>query len=63
MRCCNSYQEIKSPDELEEESRYESILSSLLAEYDPEEGDYKAYQSWCRKRARELVKEKGEEDD
>ncbi len=63
MRCCNSYQEIKSPDELEEESRYESILSSLLAEYDYEEGDYKAYQSWCRKRARELAKEREEEDD
>lgn len=63
MRSCNSYQEIKSPDELEEENRYESILSSLLAEYDPDEGDYKAYQSWCRKRARELAKEREEEDD
>lgn len=63
MRSVNSYQEIKSPDELEEESRYESIYESLLAEYDYEEGDYKAYQSWCRKRARELAKEREEEDD
>lgn len=63
MRSCNSYQDIKSPDELEEESRYENILSSLLAEYDPDEGDYKAYQNWCRKRARELAKEREEEND
>jgi len=63
MRSCNSYQDIKSPDELEEESRYESILASLLSEYDPDEGDYKAYQNWCRKRARELAKEREEEND
>jgi hypothetical protein len=29
MRCADSYQSIKGPDELEEESRYESILQSL----------------------------------
>lgn len=58
MRCCNSYQDIKGPDELEEERCYESIYESLLNEFDPEEGDFKAYQSWCRKRARELAKER-----
>jgi hypothetical protein len=58
MTCCKSYQDIRSPDELEEESRYESIYESLLNEFDPDEGDFKAYQSWCRKRARELAKEK-----
>ena len=63
MICCNSYQDIKSPDELEEENRYESILSRLLAEYDPDECDYKAYQNWCRKRARELAEQREEEDD
>ena len=63
MICCKSYQDIKSPDELEEESRYESILSSLLEEYDPDEGDFKAYQSWCRKRARELASESMEEEE
>ena len=61
MRCANSYQDIEGEDELEEESRYESILSSLLEEYDPDEGDFKAYQSWCRKRARELAAEREEE--
>ena len=63
MICCSSYQDIKSPDELEEESRYESIYESLLNEFDPDEGDSKVYQNWCRKRARELVKEREEEDD
>ena len=61
MRSVNSYQDIESPDELEEESRYESILQSLLEEYDPDEGDFKAYQSWCRKRARELASKSMEE--
>ena len=63
MRCADSYQSIKGPDELEEESRYESILQSLLEEYDPDEGDFKAYQNWCRKRARELASESMEEDE
>ena len=58
MICCSSYQDIKGPDELEEESRYESIYESLLNEFDPDEGDVKAYQNWCRKRARELAKDK-----
>ena len=62
MYSVRSYQDIKGPDELEEERCYESILQSLLEEYDPDEGDFKAYQSWCRKRARELAKEReGEE--
>ena len=55
MISADSYQSIKDPDELEEESRYESILQGLLEEYDPDEGSYKAYESWCRKRARELA--------
>ena len=63
MYSADSYQSIKGPDELEEESRYESILQSLLEEYDPDEGDFKAYQNWCRKRARELASESMEEDE
>lgn len=63
MRCVNSYQDIKSPDELEEERCYESILESLLEEYDPDEGDFKAYQNWCRKRARELASKSMEEEE
>ena len=62
MICCNSYQDIKSPDELEEERCSESIYESLLSEFDPDEGDFKSYQSWCRKRARELARERLEEE-
>lgn len=65
MYSVRSYQDIKGPDELEEERCYESILQGLIEEYDPDEGDFKAYQSWCRKRARELASESmsEEEDD
>jgi hypothetical protein len=62
MRSVNSYQDIEGEDELEEESRYESILASLLEEYDADEGDFKAYQSWCKKRARELASESMKEE-
>jgi hypothetical protein len=63
MRSCNSYQDIKTPEELEEERCSESIYESLLSEFDPEEGDFKAYQSWCRKRARELAAERMSEEE
>jgi hypothetical protein len=63
MYSVNSYQDIKDPDELEEERRYESILQGLLEEYDPDEGDYKSYQNWCRKRAREIASKSTEEED
>lgn len=63
MNSVRSYQDIKGPDELEEESRYESILQGLLEEYDPDEGSYKAYESWCRKRARELASKSMEEEE
>ena len=52
-----SYQDIKTPEELEEEMEEESLYESLLAEYDPDEGDYKAYKNWCRRRAREIMKQ------
>lgn len=61
MRSCNNYQEIKTPDDLEEERCYESIYQGLLREYDPDEGDFRAYQSWCRKRAREMMTSREEE--
>lgn len=63
MNSVRSYQDIKGPDELEEERCYENILQGLLEEYDPEEGDFKAYQSWCRKRARELAAESMSEEE
>lgn len=57
MISAKDYQSIPTPEDLEEERTYESILAGLLQEYDPEEGDYKAYKSWCMKRARELARE------
>ena len=63
MRSADSYQSIKDPDELEEERCAESIYESLLSEFDYEEGDFKSYQSWCRKRARELASERCEEEE
>ena len=63
MISAENYQSIKDPYELEEESRYESILQGLIEEYDPDEGDFKTYQSWCRKRARELASESMEEEE
>ena len=62
MLSCNSYQDIKTPEELEEERCAESIYECLLSEFDPDEGDFKSYQSWCRKRARELASKRLEEE-
>ena len=62
MYSVRSYQDIKGPDELEEERCYECIYESLLEEYDPDECDFKVYQSWCRKRARELASKSTEEE-
>lgn len=47
-----SYQDIKTPEEIDEDRRYESILNSLLEDYDPDEGDYRAYRQWAMKEAR-----------
>lgn len=52
-----SYQDIKTPEEIDEDRRYESILNRLLEEYDPDEGDYKAYKQWAMKEARRRAKD------
>ena len=51
------YQSIKTPEELEEEMEEENLYESLLSEYDPDECDYKSYKNWCRRRAREIMKQ------
>ena len=63
MRSAESYQSIRTPEEEYEERSYESIYQSLLNEFDPDEGDFKAYQNWCRKRARELASERCREEE
>lgn len=57
MYSVNSYQDIKGPDELEEERCFEGIFQSLLEEFDPECGDFNTYRNWCRKEARERARE------
>lgn len=48
MRSCNSYQDIKTPEELEEEAIYESQLQELLDEYDPDMGcTFQQYKKSC----------------
>ena len=58
-----SYQDIKTPEEIDEDRRYNSILNNLLKEYDPDEGDYKAYKQWAMKEARKRAAETETEDD
>lgn len=52
MRSCNSYQDIKSPEEMEEDERWEDEYESMLEEYDPEEADgcsFAQYKANCRR--------------
>ncbi|MBQ0165478.1 MAG: hypothetical protein KBT02_00035 [Treponema sp.] len=57
MRSCNSYQDIKTPEELEEEAIYESQLQDLLDEYDPDMScTFQQYKSTCIRRLRERRK-------
>ena len=58
-----SYQDIKTPEEIDEDRRYESILSCLLRDYDPDAGNYKAYKQWAMKEARKRAKELEEDDE
>lgn len=51
MRSCNSYQDIKTPEEIEEDSCWESEYESMVEEYDPEEADgcsLAQYKANCR---------------
>lgn len=54
MRSANSYQEIKGPEELEEEQEYENELQGMLNEFDPEEAaahgcSYRTFKQNCRR--------------
>lgn len=66
MRCANSYQDIETPEEMEEENTYESIYERLLEEFDPEEAaenhcSYASYRANCARRARYAVQRMQEE--
>lgn len=68
MHSVRSYQDIKGPSDLEDEQRYNSILSSLLEEFDPECGNYATFKQGCIRQAQRIMKERAweyeeEEDD
>ena len=68
MYSVNSYQDIKSPSDLDDEQRYNSILNSLLEEFDPECGNYATFKQGCIREAQRIMKERAweyeeEEDD
>lgn len=57
MQCCNSYQEIKTPEDLEEEVIFESIYEELLDEWDPDEAgncSFNTFANNCRSQARRM---------
>lgn len=63
MRSVNSYQDIKGPEEIEEERMAEHIFSDLMEEFDPECGDYNAYRAWCRRESRIRASEYMQEEE
>lgn len=58
MYSVRSYQDIKDPSDLEDEQRYNSILNSLLEEFDPECGNYATFKQGCIRQARRIMKER-----
>lgn len=58
MYSVNSYQDIKSPSDLDDEQRYNSILNSLLEEFDPECGNYATFKQGCIRQAQRIMKER-----
>ena len=56
-----SYQDIKTPDEIDIENRAESIFNSLMQDYDYEMGSYKSYEQWARREARKIAESEYEE--
>lgn len=62
MYSVNSYQDIKDPSDLEDEQRYNAILTSLLEEFDPECGNYASFKQGCIRQARRIMKERAWEN-
>ena len=63
MYSADSYQSIKSPSDLEDEQRYNAILTSLLEEFDPECGNYATFKQGCIRQAQEIMKERAWEEE
>lgn len=58
MRSVNSYQDIKTPEEEEKDRDYDSLLQSMLDEYDSDMGSYQAYKLNCIRKIRKMRYEK-----
>lgn len=57
MQCVNSYQDIKTPEEEQEEWEERILLESMMDEYDEEEADgcsYVQYKSNCRRQIAQM---------
>ena len=63
MYSADSYQSIKSPSDLEDEQRYNAILTSLLEEFDPECGNYATFKQGCIRQAQRIMKERAWEEE
>ena len=50
-----SYQDIKTPEEIEEERNVENVYNNLLQDFDPEMGNFNSYKLWARREARKEV--------
>ena len=63
MYSADSYQSIKSPSDLEDEQRYNAILTSLLEEFDPECGNFETFKQGCIRQAQRIMKERAWEEE
>lgn len=63
MYSADSYQSIKSPSDLEDEQRYNAILTSLLEEFDPECGNFATFKQGCIRQAQRIMKERAWEEE
>ena len=65
MYSVENYQSIKTPEDIEDERRYESILNSLLQEFEPECGSYATFKRGCIRQVQRIMKDRPweEEDD
>lgn len=60
MQSINSYQDIKTPEDIEEEDLFEARLDSLLDDFDPEEAaahgcSYQRYKQNCINQLRRRI--------
>lgn len=60
MRSCNNYQDIEDPEEENGKSELETLVESMLEDFDPEEAEanhcsYNNYVANCYRRASQII--------